>query len=104
MSRKIFDIFKIALRMPSPGKGDSVINRPLSDARYLIRLIEQTGFFGLPENPFMEFNPHEFRYTITVDAGIITHTVRTPDTSMPKSLRPLVDELSSLEPMEIVAA
>ena len=34
--------------------------------------------------------------TITVEAGVVCHTVRTNDTTMPASLRPLVDELSSL--------
>ncbi|SRR6266498_1238601 len=70
---------------------------PISDARYLIRLIEQAEFFNLPENLIIKFNPDEYQYTITVDAGIVSHTVRTNDTTMPESLRPLVDELSSLK-------
>jgi len=70
---------------------------PISDARYLIRLIEQAEFFNLPENLIIKFNPDEYQYTIRVDAGIVSHTVRTNDTTMPESLRPLVDELSSLK-------
>lgn len=70
---------------------------PDKDARYLIRLIEQAEFFELPENLIIKFNPDEYQYTITVDVGIISHTVRTNDTTMPASLRPLVDELSSLK-------
>ena len=69
---------------------------PRSDASALLRLIEQSEFFKLPENLIIKFNPDEYQYTITVDAGIICHTVRTNDTTMPASLRPLVDELSSL--------
>jgi hypothetical protein len=74
------------------------LNRlPSKDARYIVRLIEQAEFFNLPENMIIRFNPDEYQYTITVDAGVIIHTVRTNDTTMPASLRPLVDELSSLK-------
>jgi hypothetical protein len=69
---------------------------PRQDANVLLRLIEQAEFFDLPENMIVKFNPDEYQYTITVDAGVICHTVRTNDTTMPLSLRPLVDELSSL--------
>jgi len=68
-----------------------------NDASALLRLIEQAGFFNIPENLIVKFNPDEYQYTITVDAGVICHTVRTNDTTMPASLRPLVDELSSLQ-------
>jgi hypothetical protein len=69
---------------------------PKNNARSLIRLIQQAEFFNIPENLIVKFNPDEYQYTITVDAGIICHTVRTNDTTMPASLRPLVDELSIL--------
>jgi len=69
---------------------------PGDHVQVLIRLIEQARFFNLPENLIVKFNPDEYQYTITVDAGVIYHTVRTNDTTMPVSLRPLVDELSSL--------
>jgi uncharacterized protein YfaT (DUF1175 family) len=68
---------------------------PQNDAYSLIRLIQQAEFFNIPENLIVKFNPDEFQYMITVDAGIICHTVRTNDTTMPASLRPLVDELSA---------
>jgi len=70
---------------------------PVNDARHIVRLIEQAEFFNIPENLIVKFNPDEYQYTITVDVGIISHTVRTNDTTMPASLRPLVDELSSLK-------
>ena len=70
---------------------------PNTEARALMRLIEQSQFFNLPENLIVKFNPDEYQYTITVDAGIVCHTVRTNDTTMPAGLRPLVDELSSLK-------
>jgi len=69
---------------------------PGNNVQVLIRLIEQARFFNLPENLIVKFNPDEYQYTITVDAGVIYHTVRTNDTTMPVSLRPLVDELSLL--------
>ncbi len=70
---------------------------PARDARHIVHLIEQAGFFNLPENLIVKFNPDEYQYTITVDVGIMSHTVRTNDTTMPVSLRPLVEELSSLK-------
>jgi len=70
---------------------------PKSEAQNLIRLIEEAKFFNLPENLIVKFNPDEYQYTITVDAGVTSHTVRTNDSTMPTSRRPLVDELSQLK-------
>lgn len=72
---------------------------PTNDARRLIQLIKKAQFFSIPENLITKFMPDEYQYTLTVDVGITSHTVRTKDTTMPESLRPLVDELSSLEPV-----
>ena len=58
--------------------------------------MEEAQFFDLPENLIKTFKPDEYQYTITVDAGVICHTVRANDTTMPATLRPLVDELSEL--------
>ena len=69
---------------------------PEEERRGLLRLIEQSRFFNLPENLIVKFKPDEYQYTITVDAGVIFHTVRTNDSTMPATLRPLVDQLSSL--------
>jgi hypothetical protein len=70
---------------------------PINDARSIVRLIEQAEFFNLPENMIIKFNPDEYQYTITIDLGVTSHTVRTNDTTMPGPLRPLVDELSTLK-------
>lgn len=70
---------------------------PVEDARYLVRLLEQAEFFSLPENFIMKFNPDEYQYTITVDTGWVVHTVRANDSTLPDSLRPLVDQLSSFK-------
>jgi hypothetical protein len=70
---------------------------PDNDARILIHLIEKAEFFNIPENLIVKFNPDEYQYMITVDAGIVSHTVRMNDTTMPTLLRPLVEELSTLK-------
>lgn len=70
---------------------------PGDNAKVLMRLIEQAEFFKIPENLIVRFNPDEYQYTITVDMGVIYHTVRANDTTMPASLRPLVEELSILQ-------
>lgn len=69
---------------------------PDRNVRMLLHLIKEADFFALPENMIVKFNPDEYQYTITVDTGVIFHTVRTNDSTMPASLRPLVDELSAL--------
>lgn len=71
-------------------------NMPISAVRNITRLVEEAQFFDLPENLIKSFQPDEYQYTITVDAGITNHTVRTNDSTMPSSLRPLVRELSML--------
>lgn len=70
---------------------------PIENARNLTRLIEQAEFFSLPENFIIKFNPDEYQYTITVDTGGQIHTVRANDSTLPASLRPLVEQLSSLK-------
>lgn len=69
---------------------------PISAVRHITRLVEEAQFFDLPENMIKTFKPDEYQYTITVDAGITNHTVRTNDSTMPSSLRPLIKELSLL--------
>jgi hypothetical protein len=71
-------------------------NLPISTVRNITRLVEEAQFFDLPENLIKNFKPDEFQYTITVDAGITYHTVYTNDSTMPRSLRPLVKELTLL--------
>jgi len=69
---------------------------PLEAAHSIARLLEQADFFRLPENFIVKFNPDEYQYTITVDADQLCHTVRANDSTLPASLRPLVDQLASL--------
>ena len=69
---------------------------PIGAVRTITRLVEEAQFFDLPENMIKTFKPDEYQYTITVDAGITNHTVRTNDSTMPSSLKPLIKELSQL--------
>lgn len=73
---------------------------PIGHVRTITRLVEEAQFFDLPENLIQNFQPDEYQYTITVDAGITYHTVRTNDSTMPIALRPLVNELSMLSAAE----
>lgn len=69
-------------------------NLPISAVRNITRLVEEAQFFDLPEDMVRNFQPDEYQYTITVDAGITNHTVHTNDSTMPSSLKPLIRELS----------
>lgn len=73
---------------------------PISAVRNITRLVEEAQFFDLPENLIKTFKPDEYQYTITVDAGITNHTVRTNDSTMPSSLRPLIRELSMMSTIQ----
>lgn len=73
---------------------------PISAVRTITRLVEEAHFFDLPENMIKTFMPDEYQYTITVDAGITNHTVRTNDSTMPSSLRPLIKELALLSTIQ----
>ena len=69
---------------------------PSNESQYLLHLIQEADFFHLPENFVASSTPDEFLYTLTVEAGAMRHRVRVSDTSMPKSLQPLIYELSTL--------
>ena len=62
----------------------------------LHNLILESNFFKTPVQNTSMSTPDEFEYTVTIDAGNSMHTVRTTDTSMPESLRPLIEDLTEL--------
>lgn len=69
---------------------------PASEAQRLHNMLNESRFFDIPiVDPILD-SPDEFEYTITVVAGNSIHTVRVSDTSMPPSLRPVVEELTEL--------
>jgi hypothetical protein len=67
---------------------------PADEAQHMTRLIMESDFFHIPEDLAGQATTDEFQYTITVNAGQTEHTVRCTDTTMPKSLVPLVKELT----------
>ena len=73
---------------------------PEEQSQPLQNLLFEANFFDIPENPARETTPDEFHYVITVNAGHTSHTVHTTDTTMPKTLLPLVKELTRLNAIE----
>lgn len=69
---------------------------PADESQELERLLHETNFFKIPQNLIEPAIPDEYEYTVTVDAGNTHHTIHTSDTSAPKSLRPLLEKLSTL--------
>jgi len=69
---------------------------PGSVARRLQNLLTDSNFFEVPVVNDLRAAPDEYQYDITVVAGNSIHTVHVTDTSMPQSVRPLVDELTEL--------
>ena len=67
---------------------------PHDQAETLRRLLDESNFFTLPENPPARLNPDGFQYTLTVETDTTKHTVHTSDTAVPDKLRPLLQELS----------
>jgi len=64
------------------------------EAMRVQKMIENADFFNIPANLGMSATPDEFLYKITVDNGEEYHSVRVTDTTMPRSLSPLVRELT----------
>jgi hypothetical protein len=69
---------------------------PGSAAQRLHGLLTASNFFDVPVVDNLTTSPDEYEYDITVVAGNSIHTVHVSDTSMPDSLRPLVEELNQL--------
>jgi len=69
---------------------------PANISQRLQNLITESNFFATPVVNEALSRPDEFEYTVTIDAGNSKHTVRTTDSSMPDSLRPLVEGLTKL--------
>ena len=71
-------------------------NMPTRDSERLHNLITQSNFFEIPAVDVTTSAPDEFAYTITVVSGNDIHTVRATDNLMPRSLRPLIQDLTEL--------
>jgi hypothetical protein len=71
-------------------------NLPASVSQHLQDLLNESNFFEIPLVNDLTPGPDEYEYTVTVVAGNSLHTVRVTDSSMPNSLRPLIEELTEL--------
>ncbi len=69
---------------------------PGSAAQRLHGLLTGSNFFEVPDARSLIASPDEYEYIITVVAGNSMRTIHVTDTSMPESLRPLVEELTEL--------
>jgi len=69
---------------------------PAGAAKRLDGLLTSSNFFDVPLINNLLAGPDEYQYDITVVAGNSIHTIHVSDTSMPESLRPLVEELTEL--------
>lgn len=69
---------------------------PGPTAQRIHGMLTDANFFDIPLVNDLRPASDEYEYTITVVAGNSLHTVHATDTSMPQSLRPLVDELTQL--------
>ena len=65
-----------------------------NEAKRLQKMIDNSDFFNIPTNNEQTATPDKFLYGITVDDGNKYHTVRFTDATMPKSILPLVRELT----------
>lgn len=69
---------------------------PEDEVERLQKLLADADFFNLPENLAGSASPDEFQYTVTVDNGGDRHSVRSTDTTLPDSVRPLIKELTMM--------
>lgn len=76
---------------------DFDLNEMPDDAsQHLHNLINESRFFETPVQPKTPSSVDEFEYTLTIDAGQSRYTVHITDTSMPESLRPLIEEITEI--------
>ena len=71
-------------------------NMTASESLRLQNMLAESKFFEVPVVNDLQAGPDEYEYVITVVAGNSIHTVHVSDTSMPPSLRPLVEDLTEI--------
>src|ERR1044071_3294466 len=71
-------------------------NMPASEAQRLHNMLNESKFFEIPVVDDLRASPDEYEYVITVVAGNSIHTIHLSDTSMPQSVRPLVEDLPEI--------
>ena len=66
---------------------------PSAEANELSQIVKSANFFTLPTSTGPGPGADQFNYKITVQVDALSHTVTTTDTTMPPSLKPLVNHL-----------
>lgn len=70
---------------------------PAEQAATLRTLIEEANFLTIEDPPpDAESARDQFIYMVAIETDKIHHIIHTTDTSMPATLRPLIENLSSL--------
>jgi len=69
---------------------------PAGDSRRLHQLLKESNFFEIPVVDAVPSSPDEFEYIITVISENSIHTVSATDNLMPRTLRPLIQDLTEL--------
>ncbi|NDJ16949.1 protealysin inhibitor emfourin [Myxacorys almedinensis] len=64
---------------------------PPSEANQLRQFVQAANFFQLPTEMSSASQPDRFQYDIAIDDGKRHHAVRVGESSVPESLRPLID-------------
>jgi len=72
-------------------------NLPSDQGSALSKLVEEAGFFNLPEQikPTSPI-PDQFEYRVVVTSDVTTHSIVVAESVLPDRLRPLVDYLTKL--------
>ena len=69
---------------------------PSEECARVAQLVADGRFFDLPANvEGIEHGADRFEYSISIDAGSGTHSVRVGESALPDSLRPLVTWLTT---------
>jgi hypothetical protein len=65
------------------------------DVRQLQQLVKSSEFFSLPATIVVsKSQPDRFQYKVTIEDGSKTHTVTVGETSLPSTIKPLLDFLN----------
>ena len=65
-----------------------------NEKKEVLTMIEKSGFFAFQPDSTSRSIPDQFQYTITIEQGGQKRTLELGESSVPDSLRPLIDYLS----------
>src|SRR5215813_7204092 len=69
---------------------------PADEAKELGQLVSASNFFSLNPQPTRGMGADQFNYKLTIQVEELNHTVEATDSTMPPSLKPLVDKLMAM--------